>query len=285
MKLKVVLSSIIVGIIGWSSLHIYTSKLQQMQSGNNVLKTLLPSSQQLKNYGVIERLGVSVKANTPVAKRLQTRFFKAPDRLTENNNAEILIPKNSLVAKNSNFTNYIIPIVNANQNSLALGNGAMSTAPVGDGGGGGGSTIPIVDSVHEGASSNTIIYISVYGNNNVMSCNVVKTPYNVNTTNGLYNNSGETPTGVTNCTTIFNGNNSVDGPDNLLIDNNNLYVANSGLIHVTVLPYQLNRFILPKPRKINYISIAGLIRQIWHWQLVVLLTITVILLIVVIQPK
>jgi hypothetical protein len=206
-------------------------KPQMVWYRHNVVKILHSPRLPLLVHSIVQESSVA-KTNQYVKKQSQLMASKSESALlygTRNNSLSAVA--NDLLTKNSEaLTNYIIPIVDTSQNSSS---NALTTEASGMGGGGA-ATVPVTSNTDQGNKlKSTIVYISLYGGNNVMSCDVIKTPYNLMTNNGLYNNSGETPTGVTNCTTIFNNTNSVESPDNLLINNNNLYVANSGNSSVT----------------------------------------------------
>lgn len=225
-----IITSIISGALLCGNFSFYDHKTGVMQGMSRNLKNSMGTF--TGSYSFIQEYGVEMKHNEQIRKRLQNAAPKLSlAKFTSNNNLTLPIIKRDILAKTNSTANSIIPIVDSNQNDKSGGNlGSPSTNDTGMGGGGGKNnpTTSVVDSSNSNGNDNsTIIYISQYGGNNVISCNVIKTPYNISVTNGASNDSGKTPTGIANCNPIIGSANNIEGPDNLLVYNNNIYVVNS----------------------------------------------------------
>lgn len=236
MRLKfVIIIGIAAGIVwygsGYSSNH-NTQSRHKPKSNNNIKKM---QNFRLSEHLVAKESNVAINHNKQIIEQLQLANSKygLADLLNGSSGGLALI-QNSTLANNARFANYIIPVVATNQNNAGNSSGGSFDGSGLSGGGGGSSTTPIVDSTNtDGNGDTTIIYISIYASNNVMSCNIVKTAYNINATNGMSNSSGKTPTGITNCSTVISSTNNLSGPDNILIINNDIYIVNSGNNSVT----------------------------------------------------
>lgn len=237
MKLKVlIIVGIVISIIWYGNYYTNKSKTQSRQkhiSNNNIKQ---PQRLGVVQSSIVKESSLVIKQNKPIIEQRHSANLRygLADLLNGSSGGSELL-QNSTLVNSASFANYIIPIVATNQNGAENPSGGL---PDGSGLGGGGSagvsTIPIVDSSNtDENNSSTMIYISLYGSNNLMGCNVVKTAYNINATNGMSNNSGKTPTGIANCTTLLSNTNSISGPDNILVINNDIYIVNSGNSSVT----------------------------------------------------
>ena len=224
---------VIIGILLCSGLYLNINTYHNAWLKDGMKNTFIKSESFVIIPYSVKSMSVGIKSkNQQINKKLSSApLWPNLQALSLDKDTPLPISAKNILAKNIDISNMIIPISAGSFDGKSSDTSVANNA-FGMGSGGGGSTIPIAGSVNRNSNS-TIVYISVNGNSNVISCNIVKSFYNTANTNGASNNSGEIPTGVTNCNTVLSGTNGLNGPDNLLIMNNHLYVVNSGNNGVT----------------------------------------------------
>lgn len=135
----------------------------------------------------------------------------APEEIKEISSKKLL-NNNKLVKKINSFGNKIVDF-------SGFSNG-------GEGEGNIGLWLPIGNDASNDNIENSIIYISNWQNGQLISCNVNKAYYDPATSGGS-NGSGVTPTGLYNCKTMNNL--GLNSPENMVINNNVLYIVNFGI--------------------------------------------------------